>query len=122
MAASGLVKGKKQSMKIWLNSNIFHGWLRGSIKTAKKEHWDYVVSLWRVLPDNPYIEPSREELLEFSQLYRLSKGHFAELFKSPEKPDGLTIGLARRFASGKTKTIRKNYFEFLMKEMVKNKK
>lgn len=103
IAASGLVKGKKLTMPVGLNSNIINGWLRGTIKSARKEHWDYVISLWHELPDNPYIEPSMEEFEEFSKLYRVSKGHFAELFRSPQKPDGLTIALARRFASGKTK-------------------
>lgn len=117
IAASGLVKGKKDSMPAGLNSNIINGWLRGTIKTAKKEHWDYVIWLWHDLPDNPYIEPGREEFERFLLLYEASKGHFAKLFKSPEMPDGLTIPIARRFASGKTKKIRRAYFEYLLEGM-----
>lgn len=48
-----LLRGKRGSVPVGLSSSTVYNWIRKVSKSAKREHLDYVLGLWKTLPDNP---------------------------------------------------------------------
>lgn len=49
-----LLRGKRDIAPAGLSSSMVYNWIRRGSKTARKDHLEFILSQWGVLPDNPY--------------------------------------------------------------------
>lgn len=67
VGSSQLLRGKRREAPNKLTSSFIDNWMRGQSKSAKKEYWDYVLSLYEALPDDIWIPlkgRAKETLIE----------------------------------------------------------
>lgn len=91
--------------------NFYRGWV-GKIR---REHLDYVLDLWRALPDREFV-PLTPEILSTlrGHIARTGKGAHAILRGARGKPDGLNAALIRSWLSGRA-SARKDQIDYVLK-------
>lgn len=49
-----LLRGKRDVAPMGLSSTMVYNWIRRGSKTVRKDHLEFILSQWEVLPDNLY--------------------------------------------------------------------
>jgi len=125
-APMALLKGRKNELPVGLKSYHVTNWLAGT-KSANKEHLDYVLALWRELPDyvaDPVVEKIEEPRIALTPeiIQEIREQHartgvkaigFMRQFKS-SAPEGLTANIIQSWTDGGTKTIKTEYLDFVL--------
>ena len=106
IGVNSLLYGKRREVPKGLNSSIIRGWVRGATKTARQEHFEYVLSLYSALPDNARVEVSDKDREELQTLKRRTA--------FVVKGTGLKPGTASAIVSGRIQKTRKNYLDWLL--------
>lgn len=97
-----------------LNHAMVTHWLGGRIKTAKREHLDFVKAAWTALDTNRSIQLTDELFVELKMLQAQS-GMNAEMMMrwSDANSVGLSVSKIKHYMSGNAKTIRADQLEFM---------
>lgn len=99
-----------------VSASTISNWLTGACATVILDHFDHILSLWRALPSNPYIEITDEVHAQLiAEVERTGIGPVA-LFRGvrPSHANGLRSSLVASWLSGKTKTAQKLHLDFVM--------
>lgn len=120
IGASALLRGKRKDLPQGLNSAVIQNWLNGKIKSARKDHLNYVLSEWgRIAAKGETridITKGRiKELLRHRK--RTGIGPVALLNISDGRtkaPDGLTPAMIHGWLSGIIKTANQEHFQYAL--------
>jgi len=97
-----------------LNHAMVTHWLAKRVQRVQPEHLEYVLALWRALPEDESIEVTTALVFELNQLRKASGADPASIVKwRSDVPDGLSLAKINRLLMGKSKTIRKRYVDYL---------
>lgn len=111
ISAMRLLKGRKD-IPDGLNSAIISNWLNGSIKSARKEHFDYALKIWNeTTPRLNVTDKMLSQLKREEQRTGQKPSRLLSLFSSA--PKGLRTAALHRIIDGDTKTIDQGHWDFL---------
>jgi len=132
-APMALLKGLRAELPKGLTSAQINNWMAG-VKTVKKEYLDYVLRLWREMPD--YMEtpeilkakdprvPVTPEIIQEIRFHQRRTGvkanGFMRQFRS-SAPEGLTDNIIQSWTDGGTKTIKTEHLDFVLESYAKMK-
>lgn len=109
-----LLKDAK-NVPLYLTPKHIESWLSGRVKTAPKEHLDYVLEQWSHLPQWEFLSVTHEHVQEMKAQFKRSKvGPMALLKNIPDKPDGLEYYTIEAWLNGRSRTARKDHLNFVM--------
>ncbi|WP_195819415.1 hypothetical protein [Roseobacter sp. MH60115] len=93
-----------------LSIQIVQSWLRRDVRTARKDYFDYILQLWRSLPDTAVIKITPQLRVQLrKEAERTGKGPVAMLRGvRPSQIDGLTSNTVAAWMSGKIRSAEKH--------------
>ena len=107
-----LLRGQ-QNVPPGLSSTLIYSWLRGQIKTASKNHLDYIRSRWKNAPSR--VSLTQNQIIEIQQHVKRTGVSWHSLIPNIDPlPDGLDAKKISFFMTGKTRTVRKDYDDAVM--------
>jgi hypothetical protein len=113
LGPSALLRGRKDILA-GLSSGQIRGWTTGKIGTARADHLDCVLKLWReVDPVVPITESTRQRLL--AEKKRTGLGSLALLRRDPDAPDGLTPAMLDTWLRGSVDRARRSHLEYILR-------
>lgn len=97
-----------------LNHPMVTHWLGGRIRTAKREHLEFVRAAWSKLETNRSIELTDQMLAELKRMQAAS-GISAEMMMrwTEASSVGLSVSKIKHVLSGKAKIMREDQIEFM---------
>lgn len=110
---------EKKSLPKGLSPAIVNRWLTGAIKSATKEHLDYVMSKWESLPSIAFdfIEITSEDFEKIHTYKKLTNmGATTFLKKVKNIPADLTAEKINNWLSGNSKTVREDHLSFVLEK------
>jgi hypothetical protein len=122
---SKLLRGKRGIAPEGLTSSMIHGWISGRIKTAKKEHFDWVLNAYAKYqppqkptderPNKLKLTKAHRELIKH-EVERTGLGAINILRHAPKPlPEGLNHQKVQRWISGQTTSADKTHWEFVLR-------
>ncbi len=114
VAATNLLKHAPNVPK-GLNTATINGWLSGKIKTARKDHLDFVLKQWVALDSVSHIYVDlTTEMIEQLSFFRDEGLLPGPVFKDAANvPDDLNVYMVSGWLSGKAKKARKDHIDFV---------
>lgn len=109
-----LMRQAPQSIPQGLRSHTIQTWLDGLVKTARIEHWQYVLDAWHSLPRQIVITNDMRAQL---QTLRASGGMgVTRLLRLTAKPvpPGLKASTVNRWLNGKAKTACSDHWHYIL--------
>ena len=108
-----LLKGR-EDVPEGLNHAVLTHWMAGRVRTLQLVHLEYVLELWRSLPSDESLQVTPDLVFELNQLRKQSRANPVSIVKwRSDVPAGLTTAKINRLLSGKSKTVRKRYVDYL---------
>ena len=109
-----LMRQAPQPIPQGLRSHTIQRWIDGLVKTARIEHWQYVLDAWQSLPRQIVITDDMRAQL---QTLRASGGmgvtRLLRLAPNPVPP-GLKASTVNRWLNGKAKTARADHWHYIL--------
>lgn len=114
VGANAILKNRRHEMPSGLNSQLIREWVRGNIKTYKQEYMDYLLELYKHLPDNSWIELDEDLLAKLEWKKKFLKGQLRSLYQKlpPEHEVGYPVLL--NILNGHVRKARKLNVEYLL--------
>lgn len=100
-----------------LSPQTIYRWINGELKSAPREHYEFVIQLWESLPKGPPRIAITEELrTELRELKDKSGCGPIMLFKnsSQKLPAGLNAQLVNAWLAGRVRTAKKSHWDFVL--------
>lgn len=99
-----------------LNATAFENWFKPSVKTARRDHVEYLEGKWKALDSVETVEitPALRQTLRAHKT-RTGKGPRALLRGARDKPEGLRADAIQRWMSGNTRAARKDHLDYVLK-------
>tara|TARA_R110002096_G_scaffold426829_1_gene637056 strand:- start:690 stop:1388 length:699 start_codon:yes stop_codon:yes gene_type:complete len=115
-----ILRGKRVEKPKGLNAAIVRLWLVGEIKTAKQEHLDYALELWKArYTANEIRVEITDAIVEKLRCHhkRTGVGAIRLLQGAQEKvPDKLTATIIQRLLSHRNKMGQQNHIDYVLRE------
>lgn len=114
-----LLSNTNDKTPLGLTSAIVSSWLEGKVKSASKDHLDFVSDQWAKHPTMPWYTPSPIELATLKNSLSIHADEIKEIFDNAECPDGFNRSTLTNLINGRTKRIRKPYFDYIKTQLEK---
>jgi len=116
---AALLSGRRHETPEGLDSSKIQCWMRGTVKSAQKDHLDYVLNLWENFTpiEGSYVRSSPELHSVINEhIERTGIGAYTILRgQVPEKPKGINGRLVSNFLKNQGIRIRKDYLAYALK-------
>lgn len=117
--SAGVLLSRAERVPTGLNANKVSNWLNGVVQKANKAEYEFMLWLWQEAPDKAERIVINNVMLRAlrQQRVRTDIGPMALLRGTKhERPSGLTSTLIGSWLSGKTKSVRKDHWEYVFEK------
>ncbi len=114
IGANSILRNRRCELPQGLNSGLIRAWLNGKIHTIRPLHIDYLLNLYKDLPDNPWVEIDDELRHDLDQIWKRLKGELRTIYKKSPPEHGVKYPVLLEILKGNVNKTRKLNIDYLL--------